>query len=145
MKSKNGFSLLELLIVVAIIGIVLTVARTSYLDYQIKVNRVNVQGELLDISQRLQEYKMLNKTYAGLNPIGASNSLNFPEGVVKPYYTITLQLTDSNQTFTLTATPKSDTRQKTDGVVCLNSESQKYWAARSTACALSDTSVWYGD
>lgn len=145
MKKRNGFTLLELLVVVAIVGIVLTVARTSYLNYQIKVNRVNAQAELLDISQRLQEYKMLNKTYAGLNPLGVGNSKTFPEGVTKPYYTLSLGLAQSDQTFTLTATPVRDTRQQADGVICLNSESQKFWSAGATSCALSDTSVWYGD
>lgn len=145
MKKTKGFTLLELLIVVAIIAICLTVARLSYLQYQTKVNRVNAQSTLMEAAQSLQEYKMLNKTYSGLNPFGASNSQTFPEGVTKPYYTLSLQLANNNQTFVLTATPIAKARQQDDGVICTNSESQKFWSKDSTRCLLSDTSTWYGD
>lgn len=145
MRKSNGFTLLELLVVVLIIGITITIARDGYLQYQAKVNRVNAQSELMFISQQLQEYKMLNKTYSGLNPIGTSNSKTFPENVIQPYYTISLVLADNNHSFKLTAAPIVRTRQFSDGVICLNSEMQKYWVLGSQTCLLNNNSIWYGE
>ena len=144
-KKSNGFTLLELLVVVLIIGITITIARDGYLQYQSKVNRVNTQSELMSITQQLQEYKMLNKTYSGLNPIGSSNSKTFPENVTQPYYTISLALANNDQSFTLTATPIAGTKQVADGVICINSEMQKYWLIGARSCILNENSVWYGE
>jgi len=144
-KKSNGFTLLELLVVVLIIGVTITIARDGYLQYQSKVHRVNAQSELMSISQQLQEYKMLNKTYSGLNPLGSGNSKTFPENVTQPFYTITLSLANSDQSFTLTATPVAGTKQVADGIICINSELQKYWVLGSRTCSLNADSVWYGE
>lgn len=145
MKKNNGFTLLELLIVVLIIGITITIARDGYLQYQSKVNRVNTQSELMSIAQQLQEFKMLNKTFSGLNPLGNSNHKTFPENVTQPMYTLSLALTNNDQSFTLTATPIAGTRQVADGPICINSELQKYWVLGSRACVLNENSIWYGE
>lgn len=54
MKRKSGFTLIELMIVVAVIGILAAIAYPSYMESVRRSNRAEAKVELMDISQRLQ-------------------------------------------------------------------------------------------
>lgn len=66
-RLKNGFTLIELMIVVAIIGILAAIAYPSYQEYVKKTKRVEVQAELIEIASRLQRYKVTNFHYKKTN------------------------------------------------------------------------------
>ena len=57
--AKNGFSLIEVLIVVVIIGIIVAIAIPSYTQYVIRAKRIDAQSELLTIASRIQRYKII--------------------------------------------------------------------------------------
>ncbi len=62
--GKNlGFTLIEIMIVVAVIGILAAIAYPSYNEYVRKTKRVAVESEMLDIAARLQRYKVINFTF----------------------------------------------------------------------------------
>ncbi len=54
MAIHKGFTLIELMIVVAIIGIISAIAYPSYMDTVRKSNRAEAKTELVDLAQRLQ-------------------------------------------------------------------------------------------
>jgi len=54
MKRTIGFTLIELMIVVAVVGIIAAIAYPSYMESVRKSNRAEAKVELMDISQRLQ-------------------------------------------------------------------------------------------
>lgn len=60
MKNSKGFTLIEAMITVAIIGIIAAIAYPSYLDSVRRSNRAEAKTELMDIAQRLQ------RCYTGL-------------------------------------------------------------------------------
>lgn len=66
MKRKSGFTLIELMIVVAVIGIIASIAYPSYMESVRKSNRAEAKVELMDISQRLQR---CYSTYAKFNDL----------------------------------------------------------------------------
>lgn len=70
-KSQGGFTLVELMIVVVIIGILAMVAVPAYNDSIKKGRRADAKSMLATIAARQEQYFMDNKQYAdGLNDLG---------------------------------------------------------------------------
>lgn len=64
MKKSLGFTLIELMIVLAIIAILSAFAMSSYAQYVARAERKEVQTEMLEIAARLEQYYSLNNSYA---------------------------------------------------------------------------------
>lgn len=149
-NKTKGFTLIELMIVVAIIGILAAIAYPSYQEYVRKTKRTEAQAELLDLAQKLQKFKIANFSFKPIindieTPVTLAqlhHSGNIPTQGETLY---TIQLANVGLTsWTLIATPKVGTVVANDGVICLNQRNQKYWAKGATACNLSETSNWDG-
>ncbi len=152
MKNFNfGFSLVELLIVVAIIGILAAIAYPAYGRYKVGTNRTSAQSEMVDIAKKLTNYKMANQTFTGRTAMNIYGATTIPR--TNPLYDITLTdvdgvlLTDASakvRTWLIVATPRTGTEQAGNGVICLNDQGQKFWAKAATNCALTPNSNWDG-
>lgn len=149
MKKEKGFTLIELMVVVAIVGMFATTARPFFKEYQLETNRGDVQAEMLRIAQQLHFHYAVNSTYTGANPLGTTNKIDYP--AKKPLYEIALTLNNNATTsqngvgFLLKATPKANTIMKGDGAICLNHRNEKHYAAKSTNCSPTETTTWYGE
>ncbi len=150
-RMIKGFTLIELMIVVAILGILAAIAFPSYQEYVRKTKRAEAQSEMLDLANRIQRFKIANFSYAPLiNNVEVPMTLNdlqhsgnIPSQGSALY---TIQLTNvTPTTWTLIATPVAAASQQNDGSICLNHRSQKFWSKGRTCTIadLSDTSTWY--
>jgi type IV pilus assembly protein PilE len=63
MKNSTGFSLVELMISVMIVGILLAISIPSYRDYVLRGQRSDGQTALLDIASRQERFVAQNNTY----------------------------------------------------------------------------------
>jgi type IV pilus assembly protein PilE len=64
MKSICGFTLIELMIVVAIVGILGAVAYPSYQQYAREARRTDAMGALLQMSGEQEKWYLANGTYS---------------------------------------------------------------------------------
>lgn len=124
----SGFTLIELMIVVAIVAILATVAYPSYVKYLVKANRAETQGYMMDIAQRQQQFIMSERRYApDPNALGVAA----PERVSN-HYTIDFETTSNPPppTFRITATPLAGTIQADDGTMSIDQSGEKLRAGQ---------------
>ena len=65
MNGAKAFTLIELLIVVAIIGILAAIAVPNFINAQVRANVARVKGDFKAISSAMEMYKLDNNTYPG--------------------------------------------------------------------------------
>lgn len=128
MKSgrQNGFTLIELMITVVIIGILASIAMPAYQEYVKRGHRAAAQSEMMDIANRQQQFFLANRVYAA--DAGAL-SYTLP-AVVGARYTAGIApdnaATPPKFTITFTATGA----QASDGDLTLDSQGIKMPAAK---------------
>ncbi|BEP49024.1 MULTISPECIES: type IV pilin protein [Variovorax] len=123
-RKRNGFTLIELMITVAIIAILASIAYPSYQQYIIRSKRSAAQAQMMDIANRQQQFLLANRSYATKDALTASG-YTLPAEVAANYgYTITLQDAGTQvPSFLLTFSPTGS--QQRDGDLTLDNQGVK--------------------
>lgn len=112
MKTAQGFTLIEMMIVVAIIGIISTIAYASYEDSIRKTKRAEGKASLMELAQKFERCYTASGAYDGTCSVHDGTDLVAPfDTTSKGYYDI-VAVFDATS-FTLTATSTFDDPQCT--------------------------------
>lgn len=121
-RTRNsGFTLTELMIVVAIIGILAIIAYPSYKSYTVKSKRSDAYAGLTDAATDQEKFYSQNMRFAtSMEALNALHSTTPPTTRMSPenYYAITTTTNSTAQTYTLTATAQAP--QDTADAPCKN-------------------------
>jgi type IV pilus assembly protein PilE len=163
----KGFTLFELMVVVAIIGILAALSYPSYQSSIIRSQRADMRAALQQITQSLERYRNQMLTYAPLPPDTDSNFLSkkyiFGSNTYpvlsgdrrvsdQIQYDLSIQTINNGAGYLLSATPRIGSRQAGDGVLVIDHLGKTCWAGKvvnglkDTACtSTNDTGTGWDD
>lgn len=89
MKGNRGFSLIELMVVLVVLGILASIAVPALREYLMRGKIAEATASLSEGRIRLEQYFQDNKTYINGPCPGNTSSFNFACNLALPTYTIT--------------------------------------------------------
>ena len=126
-NNEGGFTLIELMIVVAIIGIVSAIAYPSYQGYVERGIRADTMTEMQNIASTIESRKLAQGRYSNdlLTGLGGDYPAN------KALYEVTFSPNLLTSQWEISAKPKSGSRMVGDGTLTLNYQGLK---CRDSTC-----------
>lgn len=135
MKKQSGFTLIELMIVVAIVGILAGIAWPSYQEHVRSTRRADAQGALMGLAQAMERHFTQNGTYAGAAADGNGDASDDGAPTIfateapldgnTKFYDLVIDVADDGNSYTLEAQAKN--AQAGNGNLSLSSAGEKAW------------------
>ncbi len=142
MVKKQGFTLIELMIVVAIIAILAAIAYPSYQSYVQRTKRVEAQTELLAIAQKMSSYKLANGSFYGATLAKVYGQSNINKSGSSTYQ-LSLSSTTVDPTHKWVLTAKPIGSQAKTGAMTIDSTGRQCWFKGKDSPVTTDTcSAW---
>lgn len=121
-QRSRGFTLIELMIVVAVVAVLAAVALPSYFDSVRKSRRADAIAEVSRVQQLQEQWRANNSTYNNADVSSAATGLRLVAGttvatnydIPSGYYNISLSTASSATGYAVTATGKAGTSQTKD-------------------------------
>ena len=154
-KNQRAFTLIELMIAVAIVGILASIAIPSYQDSVRKSRRADAQGALMNLANVMERHFTEVNTYCDFAATGGTAETGCgtgtadsgtpltgprqsPESGTK-YYDLTINVPNAS-TFTLRATPTG--AQAGNGILELTSTGERRWDKDKSTTFGTDELKW---
>jgi type IV pilus assembly protein PilE len=129
MSRHSGFTLIELMITVAIVAILATIAYPSYRNAVIRSNRADAQQALLQAAQNMERYFATNGAsgYVGATVTPSQSPSGSAANAVYTIDYTTVVGNPSATAFVLRATPVTGKSNATDGFLEIDQQGVKRW------------------
>ena len=127
-NDDKGFTLIEMMIVVAIIALLASIGYPSYQSYIVKSKRTDMMTEMQNIASQIESRKLAQGTYNNNLITGLGGK--FPrQGPT--LYTISFAPNPLTSEWRIIATPNPNSQMVNDGVLSLNYQNNK---CRGSVC-----------
>ncbi len=113
---EAGFTLIELMIVVAVVAILAAIAFPSYQEHVRKARRAQVKADLVEYAQLAERHHTVNNRYTGF-VLPATKS---PRGGAEDYYNLELDTPEKTNSFVIQATPRNAQLADRCGTLTIN-------------------------
>lgn len=118
----EGFTLIELMIVVAVVAILAAIAYPSYQEYVRKARRAQVKADLVEYAQLAERYHTVNGAYTGFT-LPADKSPR--EAGAPRYYSVGLNPLPNASSFRIRASPTDAQEDDRCGMLTINQAGMK--------------------
>jgi len=152
--QQKGFTLIELMIVVAVIAVLAAIAYPSYQDSVRRTKRADMKANLTEIASQIQRYKIANFKVTGATTSDVGIAAAYPTQGTALYTVILSPVSGTpsaltSSAWTLTATPIAGSALQGDGHLVVNYRGERCWTKGTdinsgTACVPSATTNWDG-
>lgn len=146
-RHSKGMTLIELMVTVAIVGILASIAYPAYVKHLIKARRADAEGVLMSFANTMERHFTESGTYLAAAAGGADTGAPavFPtqaplDGGDK-YYDLTINAATAT-TYTLRATPIAGTPQASDGYLELTQSGARAWDKNNNGTTDSGENTW---
>lgn len=129
-RSSDGFTLVEIMIVVVIIAVLAGIAYPTYQQYVIKTKRTDMMSEMHNIASQLESRKLAQGRYSNdlITGLGGGYPKQGPA-----LYTISFTPNPLTSEWTIIATPTTNRQMSGDGILTLNQQGVK---CRDSVCGV---------
>lgn len=136
MRRPQGFTLIELVVVVLIVAILAAIAIPSYRKYVVRSHRVDAQRALTELAARQERFLYSNNQYAdSVTALGGTSSM------AGSYYSVSIAGTSSvGTTYTMVATATGS--QRRDDPQCQTLSLDQAGRQESTGTTANDPTCW---
>jgi type IV pilus assembly protein PilE len=148
-KCKRGFTLVELMVVVAIVGIVSMLAYPSYQGFIKGSNRSAAQADLMSLAAAMERHKAASYSYKGAAASAADTGspaiFHKHSPSSEPYdnrkYDLLISQASGN-TYLLEAKPATSSMQSGDGSLYFYSDGRRAWDKDNSGSISSSEYCW---
>ena len=123
-RQTAGFTLIEIMVVVAIIGIIMAIALPSYNEYMRKTRRAAAGSCLTAMAQAMERHYTVKLAYNDTTPTAATLSASCDPDLKNKYYNMDRDMLGL-KTFRVTATPKGAQSGDACGTLTVNQAGAK--------------------